>query len=109
MMVMVVAVVMAMMVVMVFMVMTMVVVMVVALFLAFDQNVNVSASDPALSRLLRRNRDPRDRKLRYFLCETLRRNFQQRAHEHIPGRAHITFYIQCFHLLSSMWFIMLAR
>ena len=42
-------------------------------------------------------------------CRRIGQQLQQRCHEHIAGSAHIAFQIECFHPVTPMWLIILAR
>ena len=94
------------------MVMCMFMSMIVAvLLLSIHHHRNMGTQDAALLRFLHGVFHTRDFKgiepLQFLL--RIRKQFQQRTHEHIPCCAHLTFEIQCFHLSPPMCAIMLAK
>ena len=98
--------------VLVVMVMCMFVSMIVAvLLLAVHLHRNMGTQDAALLRFLHgvfHARDSQGIELFQFLL-WIRKQLQQRTHEHIPCCAHFAFEIQCFHLSPPMCAIMLAK
>ena len=88
-----------------------VMIVVVIFFVSVNQNTDVAAGNAAFYAFFNAERHSGNPKTVQFgkglfpvFCQ-----FQQCGGEHIAGSAHAAVDIECFHRLTSMWLIMLAR
>ena len=85
---------------------------IVAFFLCVtDADNGPCSGDAALEGFFQRHRYAGQAKVIELINKAfaVRQQFQQRGHQHIAGRPHIAFQVECFHDDTPMWLIMLAR